>query len=118
MEISTNQSGNITILCLSGRLDLTAGVVLKETVMKSLENGSGKIHLNLEKIDFINSSGLGAMVSVMKEIRIRHGRMTLSNLAAYVNEIFEITQLTHIFEIFPTQEEAIKSFEKVATTQS
>lgn len=115
MEIATNQSGNLTVLSLSGRLDLTAGMALKETVMKSLENGSGKIHLNLDKVDFINDSGLGAMVSAMKEIRIRHGRMTLSNLAVYVNEIFEITQLTHIFEIFPTQEEAIASFEKVTT---
>jgi len=118
MEIATNQSGNVTILSLTGRLDLAAGVALKETVMKSLENGSGKIHLNLEKIDFINSSGLGAMVSVMKEIRIRHGRMTLSNLAAYVHEIFEITQLTHIFEIFPTQEEAITSYDTVTSAQS
>ena len=72
------------------------------------------IHLNLSQVDFINSSGLGSLVSIMKEVRLQKGRFTLSNLASYVQEIFEITQLSHIFEIFATEEEALSSYQVAA----
>ena len=49
----------------------------------------------------------------MKETRLRKGRLTLSNLASYVQEIFDITQLSHIFEIFVSQEEAMNSYQTV-----
>ena len=71
------------------------------------------LHLNLSEVDFINSSGLGVLVSIMKEARLRKGRLTLSNLATYVQEIFEITQLSHIFEIFNSEAEALESYQSV-----
>ncbi len=115
MEITKNQSGSVTVLRLSGRLDLASGASLKEQAKQEFENGNVKVHLNLAQIDFINSSGLGALVSLMKDTRLRHGRLTLSDLAAYVKEIFEITQLSHIFEIYPTEAEAVVSYEKTVT---
>ena len=115
MEISKNQTGSVTILTLNGRLDLTSGGELKEKMKAQFDAGNVKIHLNLAKVDFINSSGLGALVSLMKETRLRHGRLTLSDLAAYVREIFEVTQLAHIFEIYQTQEEAVASYESMVT---
>ncbi len=111
MNITKNQSGNVTILNMTGRLDLASGASLKETVQKEFESGNVKIHLNLSRVDFINSSGLGALVSLMKETRLKHGRMTMSNLAAYVAEIFEITQLSHIFEIYESEESAVASYD-------
>jgi len=113
MKIARNQSGNVTVLALSGRLDLASGATLKEQAQQEFEVGNVNIHLNLAKVDFINSSGLGALVSLMKETRLKHGRLTMSNLAAYVTEIFEITQLSHIFEIYQTEEAAIGSYDTV-----
>lgn len=115
MEITKNQSGSVTILTLNGRLDLASGGSLKEKIKQEFESGNVKIHMNLEKVDFINSSGLGSLVSIMKETRLRHGRLTLSNLAAYVREIFEVTQLGHIFEIYQTEEEALGSYDTITT---
>ena len=115
MEITKNQSGTVTILRLNGRLDLASGATLKEEAKREFDNGTVKLHLNLAQIDFINSSGLGALVSLMKETSLRHGRLTLSDLAAYVKEIFGITQLSHIFEIYPTEEEAVTAHEAVVT---
>ncbi len=113
MNISMREENGIALLSLSGRLDLASGTALKEQVKKLFANNMNSIHLNLAEVEFINSSGLGAMVSIMKETRMRKGRLTLSNLATYVQEIFEITQLSHIFEIFPTEEEAVSSFSTV-----
>lgn len=113
MEITIRETTNVAVLSLKGRLDLATGSALKEQVKKLFEKEKTAVHLNLSDVEFINSSGLGALVSVMKEIRLRKGRLTISNLASYVQEIFEITQLSHIFEIFTTEEEALNSYHNV-----
>lgn len=111
MNITVREDGSVAILKLSGRLDLNSGTVLKEQVKKLFAKNTTSVHLNMAEVEFINSSGLGALVSIMKEARTRRGRLTLSNLATYVQEIFEITQLSHIFEIFPGEREALQSFQ-------
>ena len=116
MEITVRENGNICIINLEGRLDLASGTALKDRVKEMFDKNINSIHLNLENVEFINSSGLGALVSLMKEARIRKGRLTLSNLASYVQEIFEITQLSHIFELFTTEEEALNSYDSVSVS--
>jgi anti-sigma B factor antagonist len=113
MEINKRDEGGIAVLILSGRLDLSSGGILKEEIGRLLKEEKTMFHLNLAEVEFINSSGLGALVSVMKEIRLQRGRLTISDLADYVREIFDITQLSHIFEIFVTEEEALKSYQAV-----
>ncbi|HUV30163.1 MAG TPA: STAS domain-containing protein [Acidobacteriota bacterium] len=114
MDIRTREEGSVTVLYLKGRLDLASGATLKEEVKKLFAKGCTQIHLNLAEVEFINSSGLGSLVSVMKEVRLLKGRLTLSNLASYVQEIFDITQLSHIFEVFPTEEDALVSSQSVS----
>jgi anti-sigma B factor antagonist len=111
MEITVRDAATATVLRLDGRLDMATGTALKAEIKKLIDKEKTAIHLNLAGVEFINSSGLGALVSIMKETRLRKGRLTLSNLATYVQEIFEITQLSHIFEIYATEEEAISSFQ-------
>ena len=117
MEINIKDEGQVCILNLQGRLDLASGTDLKNEIKKLFEEEKNLVHLNLQEVEFINSSGLGALVSIMKEIRLRKGRLTLSNLASYVKEIFEITQLSHIFEIFETEPEAINSYKTAPINQ-
>ncbi|SYZ73606.1 hypothetical protein TRIP_C30043 [Candidatus Zixiibacteriota bacterium] len=113
MDIQRTDAGNVIIINLSGRMDLNNGNRLKDEVKSILITGKTSIHLNLKNVEFVNSSGLGALVSIMKEVRIHRGRLTLSDMADYVREIFDITQLSHIFEIFPTEEDAMHSYQAV-----
>ena len=111
MDINVKQRGRVNVLVLKGRLDLANAGMLKSTVKSLLEQDKNKMHFNMLGVDFINSSGLGALVSMMKEVRVHKGRLTLSDLAPYVNEIFEITQLSNIFEIYGDEEAAVKSYD-------
>jgi len=113
MEISRRDEDMVAILSLTGRLDLANGNKLKDEIKSILDNDVTAIHLCLKDLEFVNSSGLGAMVSIMKEIRLHRGRLTLSDMADYVREVFDITQLSHIFEIFPSEEEALRSYQTV-----
>lgn len=110
MDITTTKQNEVTILALKGKMDLSNAGILKADVKSLLDGQQKQIHLNMSEVDFINSSGLGSLVSIMKEIRVFKGRLTLSNLAPYVNEIFEITQLTHVFEIYESVDEATASY--------
>ena len=115
MDIQMREEGNVAVLALNGRLDLASGSTLKEYIKRLSEKNMTSVHLNLADVEFINSSGLGALVSIMKEIRLLKGRLTLSNLASYVQEIFEITQLSHIFEIYATEQEALSANQELAS---
>ncbi len=110
MDIQKRIEGDIAVLSLQGRLDLTSASSLKEISKEVLAANAKKMILNMDKVDFINSSGLGALVSILKEVRNSQGSMRLTNLAPYVKEIFDITQLTNIFEIYQDEKQAISSF--------
>jgi len=114
MEIHVKTSDNFCTFQLKGRLDLTTASQLKEKVQQCLTEGHKNVLLNMSQVDFINSSGLGTLVSTLKIVRTNNGRILLSSLAPYVQEIFEITQLSHIFEIFESESEACAVFEERA----
>jgi len=110
MEIRVSENDSVLTLSLKGRLDFSSSSELKEQILEHVKQGKKNIVLNLDQVDFINSSGLGTLVSILKEVRLAKGKMVLSNLATYVQEIFEITQLSHIFEIFASEAEARETF--------
>ena len=117
MDIRCVEQDSITQLSLTGKLDLMNAVDVKEKVKSFLDRNRTRIHIDMSGVDFINSSGLGAMVSLLKEIRMRQGRLTISNLAPYIVEIFEITQLSNVFEIYATTEEAMASYRSTPITR-
>lgn len=109
MEITDRQEGDVIVLTLNGRLDLASGAKMKEIAKKHFANNKTSLLLNLSGVEFVNSSGLGSLVSIMKEVRVLKGRLSLSNLDQFVQELLDITQLSQIFEVFPTEEEALAS---------
>ncbi len=110
MEVSKEQNSGYTCLHLDGRLDLNSSSQLKDQIKGLLSEGVVNFIIDLNGVDFINSSGLGTLVSILKDVRMVKGRMVLCNLAQYVHEIFEITQLSHIFDIYPTEKQAAETF--------
>ncbi|PJA28775.1 MAG: anti-sigma factor antagonist [candidate division Zixibacteria bacterium CG_4_9_14_3_um_filter_46_8] len=107
MNISRGTKGEIAILKLSGRLDLESSESLKSTVDGVLTDNFRKMILVLNGVDFINSSGLGSLISILKKVNQNHGRMILTGMAPFVRDVFEITQLTNIFEIHNDENQAV-----------
>ncbi len=110
MDVVVTSRDDNTVLELSGRLDLNSSSQLKGQVKELLAEGETNLVLDMSDVNFINSSGLGTLVSILKDVRMVKGRMVVCNLAQYVQEIFEITQLSHIFDIYPSVKEATQSF--------
>jgi len=84
---------------------------LLEKLGETIEKRSGvSLLLNMKNVTYISSSGLGALVSLMKRLGRQEGIMKICCLQPDVREVFEVMQLTKIFEIFETEEEAVASF--------
>ena len=113
MKIHTRQVDGVAILDLSGRITLGEGSVqLRNTVRDLSSKGSKHILLNLAEVSYIDSSGLGEMVSAFTTVRNQGGELKLLKLTNNVQGLLQITKLVTVFDIQDDEAAAIKSFKK------
>jgi anti-sigma B factor antagonist len=111
MKVSTRQVDGVTILDLSGRITLGEGsVVLRDAVHDALAKGSKKILLNLGDISYIDSSGIGELVSAFTSVKNQGGELKLLNLTRKVHDLLQITKLYTVFDVKDDEASAISSF--------
>ena len=111
MKISTRQTNGITIVDCSGRITLGEGsVILKDVVRELLSRGQKHILLNLGNVNYIDSSGIGELVSAFTTVRNEGGDLKLLNLTKKVNDLLQITKLSTVFDVKDDEASAIKSF--------
>ena len=102
----------VTIIDLSGRIALGEGsALLRKTIRDLLEDGQSKILLNLGDVNYIDSSGIGELVSGFTAVRNRSGELKLLNLTKKVNDLLQITKLFTVFDVFSDEQTAVRSFE-------
>ena len=113
MKASTRQVDGITVVDLSGRITLGEGsVVLRDTVRDLLAKGDKKMLLNLGDVTYIDSSGIGELVSAFTAVRRENGELKLLNLTKKVHDLLQITKLYTVFDIKDDEATAIKAFGK------
>lgn len=111
MKASTRQVDGITIVDLSGRITLGEGsVVLRDTIRDLVGAGNKKILLNLGDVNYIDSSGIGELVSAFTSVRNQGGELKLLNLTKKVHDLLQITKLYTVFDVKDDEAAAIKSF--------
>lgn len=116
MKVSTRQLNEVTIVDLSGQIKLGAGsAALRDTVKDLVEKGQKKILLNLGEISYIDSSGLGELVSAFASVRKQGGDLKLLHLTKKVHDLLQITKLYTVFDVMDDEEGAIASFRSGST---
>jgi len=111
MKSSTRQVDGVTIVDLSGRITLGEGsVVLRETVRDLLSKEQKKILLNLADVNYIDSSGIGELVSAYTTCKNQGGELKLLNLTKRVKDLLQITKLYTVFDVHDSEVTAIRSF--------
>jgi anti-sigma B factor antagonist len=113
MKASTRQVDGITIVDLSGRITLGEGsVVLRDTIRDVVSQGNKKILLNLGDVTYIDSSGIGELVSAFTSVRNQSGELKLLNLTKKVHDLLQITKLYTVFDVKDDEATAIAAFGK------
>ncbi|OQX10892.1 MAG: hypothetical protein BWK76_19950 [Desulfobulbaceae bacterium A2] len=110
MNIVKQHHGSIVELRLNGRLDATTAPRLRQEVQDRLEAGQRQLVIELAGVDFIDSTGLGGLVTALRTIVKEGGMLKLAAIRAEVRRVFELTRLDKLFEIFPDTDAAVASF--------
>ena len=102
---------DVTIVDLNGQIRLGEGSsVLRDTVKDLLGKGQKKIRLNLGNITYIDSSGIGELVSAFTSVRNQGGELKLLNLTKKVHDVLQITKLYTVFQVMDDEAGAIAAF--------
>jgi anti-sigma B factor antagonist len=111
MNLQIEERGQAVLLVVQEeRLDAHNSGELKAQMVRLFEEGKINLVIDLQGVKFVDSSGLGAMVSGFKNASSRNGSLKLSGLQLQVKSMFELTRLHRVFEIFPDVDEALASF--------
>lgn len=112
MDISSRVRGDVVILDISGEIDLYNAPEIKDIVNKLIEQKKYSVVINLKEVTYIDSSGIGALISSLSNLKKYHGGLKIINVFASVKKVFELTKLTSFFEIYDSEDEAVKAFQQ------
>src|SRR6476660_3643005 len=110
MVLNARRLDDIVILDLSGRITIGEGtLIIRDSIQRLLNAGDRKFLLNLTDVDYIDSSGLGELVTTFTTVRNQSGQLKLLNLTKRVHDLLQITKLLTVFEAFNSEAEALKT---------
>ena len=111
MQLNMTEKGDIVLIDVQEeRMDAHNSSDLKERMLQLFDDEKCNIVIDMAAVRFVDSSGLGALVSGFKNASARNGNLKLCGLQPQVKSMFELTRLHRVFEIFPGVDEALASF--------
>ena len=111
VKLTTRQVGDVSVIDAVGRITLGEGSsIFRETLRELMAKGHKKILLNLGDVSYIDSSGIGELVSGFTTVTNQGGQLKLLNLNKRVKDLLQITKLYTVFEVFEDEATAVRSF--------
>lgn len=111
MGFSISEQDGITVVSVEDRrFDAMVADQYKTDLAKLIEDGKSKLCLNLAQVQFIDSSGLNVLIFCARSTREKKGALKLACPQPQVRDMFEMTRINRMIPVFPTQEEALRSF--------
>lgn len=110
MVVKDKTMGGIVVLSVDGEINFNSSPDFRKAFLKVLDSKAKKVVINLSNVAYVDSSGLATLVEALQKTKSNGGRLRLAGLCAKVKSLFEITKLEKLFEIFSTEEDAVKAF--------
>ena len=111
LEVETRTADNgITVVAPTGRLDVAGATALKEVISEVVKNGPPRIVIDMEGVSFVDSTGLGSVISALKQVRGSQGELRLAAPNQQARVVLELTTLDRVFHYYATVEEALTGF--------
>ena len=111
LEIQISETNEqIALVTVQGRIDSSTAGELGDALTQVIDSGHARIVLNIAGVDYMSSAGLRELVSALKKVRADNGDMRIAQVTERVYEVFELSGLNTIFQIFDSQSEALGSF--------
>ncbi|HEV2688284.1 MAG TPA: STAS domain-containing protein [Bryobacteraceae bacterium] len=111
VKLTTRQVGDVTVIDATGRITLGEGAShFRDTIRDLATKGDKKLLVNLSDVSYIDSSGIGEMVSGFTTVTNHGGQLKLLGLSKRVKDLLQITKLYTVFEVFEDEASAVRSF--------
>lgn len=111
LNISERQAGDVTILDMDGKVTIGEGsVALRSAIRRLLGEGKKKILLNLGSVSYVDSSGIGELVSSFTAVNKEGGTLKLLNLTQKIQDLLAITKLLTVFDVYENEGDALSSY--------
>ena len=111
VKLTTRQVGDVSVIDATGKITLGEGSsTFRDTLRELTARGEKKVLLNLDGVTYIDSSGIGELVSGFTSVTNQGGQLKLLNLAKRVKDLLQITKLYTVFEVFEDEAAAVRSF--------
>jgi anti-sigma B factor antagonist len=115
MQLTCEKRGEVAVCAVPvEELDASNTAEFKREIAPVLE-ANGKVVLDLSRVRFVDSSGLGAFISCLRKLNAKGGDLKLSGMSTSVRGVFELVRMHRVFDILPTREDAVRAFERVQT---
>lgn len=110
-KLTSRQVGDVTVIDASGRITLGEGAsAFRDTIRDLAGKGNKKLLINLSDVSYIDSSGIGEMVSGFTTVTNNGGQLKLVGLSKRVKDLLQITKLYTVFDVFDDEADAVRSF--------
>ena len=111
MKATIRKLGKVSVVDINGKITIGEGdVLLREKVNELLDAGENRIVLNLEKVKYMDSAGIGELVACYKRAKEKDGTVKLLNPSGKVYDLLQLTKLEEVFETYRDEKEALVSF--------
>jgi anti-sigma B factor antagonist len=111
VKLATRQVGDVTVIDAAGRITLGEGASqFRDTVRDLVAKGQKKILLNLAEVSYIDSSGIGELVSGFTTVTNGGGQLKLVGLSKRIKDLLQITKLYTVFDVYDDEAAAVRSF--------
>ena len=110
MDIAEKKLGSVSLLSLSGRLDAYSATEVEKKLNSLIDADQTRLVIDLEKLEYISSSGLRVFLSALKKAKKQQGDIKLACMKPFIKEVFDIAGFSQLFNIFDTQEAAVSNF--------
>jgi anti-sigma B factor antagonist len=107
LGLDVKEQGGWAVLAVSGEVDVATAPRLRERLVDLVTEGNHRIVVDLENVDFLDSTGLGVLVGALKRVRTHDGDLALVCTQPRILKVFEITGLTKVFSIHKSVDEAV-----------
>lgn len=119
VKLSSRQVGDVTVIDAAGRITLGEGAsAFRDTIRDLAAKGNKKLLLNLADVSYIDSSGIGEMVSGFTTITNNGGHLKLMGLSKRVKDLLQITKLYTVFEVYDDEADAVRSFSQTGASKA
>jgi serine/threonine-protein kinase RsbW len=110
MQAQVEKVNDVAVLALEGEINVTNSMKLRETFIKTVNEGMNKFLADFEKVTFIDSSGLAVLIEMVKRLKENNGRLILCNVNVKIKGLFEITKVHKLIDIYENRETALAAF--------